>query len=346
MISAPAGSRYRYGTYVVRTIAALCVLPLLLCDHDHLAKHVFYRLDTFIEVTVVMHGNDRYQETALWQRIDSLLADWEQRFSQTDARSEVLHVNKRSSSRVAISPDLAGMIDLALRYGDTLSGGFDLTIFPVKQLWGFGERDTALAIPDPRTLDSTLKHVSYKKVRLSPSRDTVIIDDPATMIDAGGIAKGEALCRIAHLLSGAGFTSFLVNGGGDIVSRGMKPGGVPWFIGVQHPRNKDRLLAALPLDSGTVYTSGDYERFYIHEGKRYHHIFDPKTGRSATGNQSVTIWDMDPREAKMFSTGLFDRPARDIVAFIEKRPWAHCIVVDSAGMVFVSSGWKNRIEWK
>jgi thiamine biosynthesis lipoprotein len=337
----------RPPVHVCGLISVAVFVCILMCDRGgFLVKHVFYRMDTIIEVTVVMQKKDPGREAALWQRTDSLLENWEKRFSQTDARSEVLRVNKRTSSRIAVSPDLAGMIGLSVRYGDTLSGGFDCTILPIKLLWGFGEHDTALVIPEQRTIDSVIRHVSYKKVHLCPTRDTLIIDDPATMIDAGGIAKGEALCRISRLLSDEGFTSYLVNGGGDIVSRGVKPDGKPWFIGVQHPRNSERLLAALPLDSGTVYTSGDYERFYLKDGKRYHHIFDPATGYSATRNQSVTIWDMDPREAKMFSTGLFCRPAREIVAFIEKRPRAHCIVVDSAGTVFVSSGWKSRIEWK
>jgi len=336
----------RLPALFVRLIAVVPFVFTLMCERGFLVKHLFYRMDTIIEVTVVMGEKDPGKEAALWRRLDSLFESWEKRFSQTDPHSEVLRINQRTSQRVAISRDLGGMLGLALRYGDTLSGGFDCTILPIKLLWGFGEHDTALVIPDRRTIDSVVRHVSYKKIRLCASGDSLIIDDPAIKIDLGGIAKGEALCRAARLLSDAGFTGFLVNGGGDIVSRGAKPGGTAWFIGVQHPRNPERLLAALPLDSGTVYTSGDYERFYLKDGKRYHHIFDPKSGYCATGNQSVTIWDMDPREAKMFSTGLFRRPAHEILAFIEQRPRAHCIVVDSAGTVFVSSGWKSRIEWK
>jgi thiamine biosynthesis lipoprotein len=336
----------RLPVHFVRLIAMVTAAFVMVCDRGFLVKHVFYRMDTIIEVTVVMRQKDRGREAALWRRIDTLLESWEKRFSQTGPQSEVLRINQRTSQRIPISQDLAGMIGLALRYGDSLSGGFDCTILPIKLLWGFGEHDTVLVVPPRETIDSVVRHVSYKKVRLCVSGDTLIIDDPGTKIDLGGIAKGEALCRIARLLSDAGCTDFLVNGGGDIVSRGVKPDGTAWFIGVQHPRNSERLLAALPLDSGTVYTSGDYERFYLKDGKRYHHIFNPGTGYSATGNQSVTIWDMDPREAKMFSTGLFCRPAHEILAFIEKRPRAHCIVVDSAGTVFVSSGWMSRIEWK
>jgi len=331
---------------ILRILLVVGAIVLVWCARPRIEKHVFYRMDTIVEVTVVTRPPDSAAVSVVWRRIDSLLEDWEQRFSQSHPRSEVLRVNKRSGPRVQISADLADMVDLAVRYGDTLSGGFDLTIFPLKLLWGFGEQDTALTIPSRAAIDSTLRHVSYKKVRLCPSRDTLMIDDPATMIDLGGIAKGEALCRISRLLSEAGYADYLVNGGGDIVSRGKRPDGKPWFIGVQHPRDRERLLAALPLESGTIYTSGDYERFYDYDGRRYHHIFDPKTGYSATSNQSVTIWNMDPREAKMFSTGLFSRPSREIVAFIEARPRTECIVVDSAGGIFVSQGWKDRISWR
>jgi thiamine biosynthesis lipoprotein len=305
-------------------------------------KRTFFRMDTVVEVTVVApHG--RGPEN-VWRRTDSLLTDWEERFSQDSRRSELRALNHRTTKTVAVSSALARMIRLGRAYGDTTAGYFDITILPVKEVWGFGEIDTAKRIPTAGELTAALSRVGYRSLSVDDSSQTVSIDRGETVVDVGGIAKGCALREIDLMLRGMGFRNYLVSAGGDIVSRGRRRDGMPWKIGIQHPRDPDRLLASFSLDSGSVVTSGDYERFWIHDGVRYHHIFNPFTGRSCTGNQSVTIWSMDPVEADILSTGLFCRTAADIISFVEARPRLECLVVDSSGNTFVSSGWQGKIR--
>ncbi|MBN2038168.1 MAG: FAD:protein FMN transferase [Chitinispirillaceae bacterium] len=303
-------------------------------------------MDTVIEVTIAGEKREEDRCALLWRQLDSLFSSWEIRFSQTTPASEVLRINNRRSKALPLSSDLAFMVERALRFGDTLDGDFDLSIFPVKELWGFGEQDTALHIPSRHELDSVLRCVSYTKIGLTATRDTIIIHDPRIAVDVGGVAKGAALRASARLLQRQGMADFLIAAGGDIVSSGKKPDGTAWYIGIQHPRKQGALLAALALDSGSVVTSGDYERYYMEGGTRYHHLFDPHTGRPCGRNQSLTIWSMDPVEADILSTGLFARPADSILCFVNARPRLECVVVDSLGRAFVSSGWKNRIIWK
>ncbi|MBN1757166.1 MAG: FAD:protein FMN transferase [Chitinispirillaceae bacterium] len=305
-------------------------------------KQVFYGMDTITEVTLVLPSG--LDPKPFWNGIDSLLEDWEQRFSVTGAKSEVQVLNRRKEQVMPVGPQLAAMISFALRYGDTLDGGFDLTILPVKEVWGFGEQaGDDMPLPSPETVDSALSTVSYRNVRLNAAHDSVYFASSATRIDIGGIAKGFVLHEIASLLDRSSIRNYLVVAGGDVVGKGKKPDGLPWMVGVQHPRTPDGMIGTLVLDSGSIVTSGDYERFRFVDGVRYHHLFNSRTGACCRTNQSVTVWGMDPIEVDVLSTGLFCRSAEEIVAYINARPRFECMVVDSTGRIVTSREWHGRV---
>lgn len=328
-------------------------------------------MDTIVEVTIVGRGDargplkisasqrrgwlfsswkrtqgDTVSVQSAWQAIDTFLADFEERYSVSHPKSEVLALNSGRGSRRQVSAMLAEMIDYTLRYGDSTNGMFDCTILPVKELWGFGEtyQDTFHRVPPADSLTAALVGVDYRKLSVELATSTIVYSDSTQRIDVGGVAKGYALRELARLLIRRGYGDFLISAGGDVLCQGTRIDGKPWNLGIQHPRHTDAVLAIFPLDSGTVVTSGDYERFWIKEGKRYSHLFDPRTGQSCTGNQSVTIWAMDPIVADIFSTGFYCLPAQEIVAAVERRGMMECLVVDSTGAIFVSGGWKERVR--
>jgi len=339
---------------IAKKIPALCLVGicvLLFCGGNELRlfSRKFFRIDTVTTVTVSAPVNQEDAIEVLWHAVDSLLMSWEKRFSITHPESEVLVLNTRQQDTMPISPMLGEMLARGLRYGDTLQGLFDLTVLPVKELWGFGEKadpgDSSFVIPDSSRVKEVLKLVNYKEIFLDSASEKVIFKDSGTRIDVGGIAKGFVLREIAALIEGLGFSDYLVVAGGDIVAGGMKPGNKPWYIAIQHPRNPQALLAALPLDSGSIVTSGDYERYFIKDSVRYHHIFNPETGYSCRENQSVTIWSSDPIDADILSTGLFCLKAASILDFVENRPNLECLVVDSIGKTHVSQGLVSKLEW-
>jgi thiamine biosynthesis lipoprotein len=237
------------------------------------------------------------------------------------------------------------MLADAIAWGDSTRGMFDATILPVKELWGLCESCTAAAHrrPSEKALADAVRKVDYRKIRVSPGRDTVFCADKASAIDAGGFAKGYALIETGKLLDSRGFRNYLI-ASGDILARGKRSDGTQWRIGIQHPR-AEKLLAVVPFDTGAVFTSGDYENFWMDGNRRVHHIFNPKTGRSCTRNQSVTISSPSAIEAKYLSTGLFCLPADSVISFAERRG-LDCVVVDSSGAVSISRGWKSRIQLK
>jgi thiamine biosynthesis lipoprotein len=232
------------------------------------------------------------------------------------------------------------MVADGLAYGDSTGGMFDVTIFPVKELWGLGENSTIHKVPSSAELSAALRRVNYHKVRVSTLFDTIRFADSSTAIDAGGFAKGYALIQTAQILDRSGFHDYLV-AAGDIVGRGRRKDGTRWCIGIQNPRT-DKLLATVTFDTGAVFTSGDYENFWMDGDRRIHHIFNPRTGYSCTRNQSVTIRSDSPIQAKYLSTGLFSFSADSIISYVKQRG-LDCVVVDSTGRVFVSPGWKDRV---
>ena len=355
--------RLRIYIIFMKNSIILFAFLFLFCQKQalHKAKHVFYRMDTVVEVTIVQGKsessgiiaylksffiqNDSKNIEHMWERIDSLLADFEIRFSQTHPESEILRINSDQKDFRKTSSILKEMVHTGLRYGDTLDGMFDLTVLPIKELWGFGEKEATMhVIPTPDTVKSVLKNVNYKKVHVEAGVKALYFEDTTVRIDVGGIAKGFALREVDKLLDGMNYTDYLIVAGGDILAKGKRPDGNAWRIAVKHPRLPEGILAAFQLEGGSVVTSGDYERYWIKEGKRYHHIFNPKTGYCCNENQSVTIWCMDPIVADVLSTGLFCLPKDSIISFVEKRNDLECVVVDNMGEVAVSRGWRDKIK--
>lgn len=330
------------GKLPVREMAAVALLCLSCARPLRHEKHQFFRMDMPVTVTIVTDQPGRALGS-LWKSADSLLRDWEVRYSQSNPRSEVRAINERVTPCIAVDARLGTMIAAALAYGDTTGGMFDCTILPVKELWGLGETDTGTdhAVPSDSALATAVARVDYRRIVVNAGRDTLCFTSRATHVDAGGIAKGFALIELGSMLAHRGIRDFLVNAS-DIIGRGHRKDGLAWRIGVQDPRNPEKQLFAVPLDSGAIFTSGDYERFWIAPGsRRIHHIFNPKTGLSCTNNQSVSLWSPDPLQAKFLSTGLYCLPADSILAFAARRG-LECCVVDSAGKQHVTAGWKAR----
>jgi thiamine biosynthesis lipoprotein len=273
--------------------------------------------------------------------VDSLLLDYEKRFSVAGEASEIKALNGRVSQSLPISSELGGMLKTGLAWGDSLGGAFDITVLPLKELWGLCEQcggDEPL--PDSSTVNAAVQKVGYKKVRVSAAADSVFFDSPDTRVDAGGIAKGFVLRRLGELLKSRGLENFLIAAGGDIIVSGRKHDNTRWRVGIRHPRQNSELIRTLPIASGAIVTSGDYERFRMIDGTRYHHIFDPSAGYPCNRNQSLTILADDPVKADILSTGLFCAGAEQILEYVRARDGIKCVVVDAGGNIYMSSDFK------
>ena len=184
--------------------------------------------------------------------------------------------------------EIIGLVRRALEISQESLGAFDITVAPLSELWGFYTKFSA--IPKDEQIKACLRNVGYHHLLFKNGE--LNKDNPRVKIDFGGIAKGYALTQAATALKNNGVTAALIDLGGDVYVLG-KNGVKPWKIGIQDPRAK-AILGYVEAKDQAVVSSGDYERFFIKDGKRYHHIFNPATGYPTEGVVGVTVTHPDP----------------------------------------------------
>ncbi|MBS1493653.1 MAG: FAD:protein FMN transferase [Bacteroidetes bacterium] len=220
--------------------------------------------------------------------------------------TEMSYVNNNAASfPVKISFELYELIKRSIIYSELYDGYFDITVGPLTDYWGFNSDHPLKTPPDSSLIKHLLTYVGYKNLALNPNDTTISFLKKGLKIDLGGIAKGYALNRAVMILHGRGVKNFLINGGGDIYASGRKSDGSKWIIGVKDPRENLNIVKRIEVEDCAVLTSGDYERYSIINGIRYHHIFNPKNGFPARDCQSATVVMQNCEEGVMLSKILF-----------------------------------------
>ena len=217
----------------------------------------------------------------------SICRQMETTFSRTREDSELYRVNHRSGSQVALSRDLAAVVETGIEFYQLTGGKLDITVGPLCEIWDFtGERNVP---PSDREIQEALEKVDGSSIHLEGQ--TLHFDREDTVIDLGALAKGYISDKLKEYLRGEGVTSALVNLGGNVMALGAKPDGSPWVVGIQKPfAGRGTYEKTISVEDKTVISSGTYERYFEWEGERYHHILDPDTGYPAkTWTQQVTI---------------------------------------------------------
>ncbi|GAV19899.1 FAD:protein FMN transferase [Mariprofundus micogutta] len=209
--------------------------------------------------------------------------------------------NSGINTPVILPKEVSDLLRVALKIKQQSQGAFDPAIGGLNLLWGFSGSDT----PSLPPAQSAIDQIKPPSTCIKETEGAWMRTDTRCLLDFGAIAKGYAIDRGIELFKQHGINSAIINAGGDIRLIGSH-GDRPWRIGIRHPRNKGEVIETLELEGDVaVVTSGDYERFYIHEGNRYHHIINPATGHPATNSQSATIIADNATLADAWSTALF-----------------------------------------
>ncbi|MBT4485111.1 MAG: FAD:protein FMN transferase [Candidatus Latescibacteria bacterium] len=256
---------------------------------------------------------------------------------------ELKRINSREDDRWWIlSADLRAVIEKSFNYYERSEGAFDPTIAPVKWLWDF---ENSGRVPSGSDLKEKLGSVGMRFIELHG--DSLRFNNPGTKLDLGGVAKGYAVDRMIAVLKKGGALAGLVNAGGDISGFGKKPGGNDWIIGLRHPE-KNRTLLIDPVSFASIATSGDYERCFIEDGVKYHHILDSTTGYPARGCVSVTVWTTSAMDADILSTTVFVMGAEKGVAFVESLEDVETLIFYNKGgelKTVMTSGIRGKIRF-
>ncbi len=261
------------------------------------------------------------------RRIDALMSSYK-------SDSELSFINKNAAiAAVEISAEMMHLIKKSIHFSEISRGAFDITYASIGYAYDYRKRQR----PSDESISEKLPAIDYHHIMISGNK--VQFGDDAVRIDLGGIAKGYAVDRAADIISQCGITKAMVSAGGDSRIMGDREGR-PWIIGIQHPRDPAGIALRLPLSDTAMSTSGDYERFFIENGDRVHHIINPDTGRSATASWSATVIGPDALTTDALSTTIFILGAIEGIALIESLEGFDAIIIDSAGKLHYSSGFE------
>ena len=230
-----------------------------------------------------------------------------------------------------------------MKIAELSEGRFDPSVGALVALWGIGSDHAA--VPSSVELNDVLAGVGYKSIRIEDK--AVYLDKTGMQIDLGGIAKGYAADCVRSFLLARGVKRAIINLGGNVLIMGEKPSGDPWKIGIQDPRElRGEYLGILSTDEKAIVTSGIYERFFMDDGVRYHHILDSSTGYPVNnGLISTTIVHQDSLMADGLSTALFSLGIEEGMALAETLDrYIGVIMVDEDNRVYISENLRNSFR--
>ena len=328
--------------------AALAGVGLILACTPPRHQFQWEIMGTYLRVTIIGESRSVAAEAAEAAfaavcHVDSILSIYK-------PESDFSRINRAAGAEtVTVSRQTMDVLEASGRFHRMTEGAFDPSVGPLMQLWKLqGEG----RVPDPAEIDSTLKLVGYSRVYIDRHSCTAHL--PARMrLDSGGIGKGYAADIARGTLARSGITHCMVDLGGNLAVLGSGPSHDNWEVGIRNPLHRDRLIGSVEITDLAVATSGQYEQYFVRDGKRYGHIVDPRTGRPAEGMLSVTVLAPDATTTDALSTGVFVLgPARGM-ELIERLQGVEGIIITDPGQgrelsredVLLSSGLHERIRW-
>ncbi|MGK0290407.1 MAG: thiamine biosynthesis lipoprotein [bacterium] len=255
----------------------------------------------------------------------------DRKFSTYKPTSLLSKINQNAGkTAILVDDETIKIFKFAEKISKQSEGIFDVTFKSFGRVWNLNP--AKFQIPDPTFIQKRRKYINYKNIEIDLVKKTIFLKESYTKVGLGAFVKGYAVDQAAKILQQSGIKNFLVNGGGDIYFSGNKFGKA-WVAGIQHPRKKfGNFLTYFPVKGhGAIVTSGDYERFILKDGKRFHHIIDPRTGYPSKGVQSVTIWAPNTMLADALATTVFILGRKKGLKLLQNYPQTKVLLVDEFG---------------
>ncbi|EDT87327.1 FAD:protein FMN transferase [Clostridium botulinum] len=327
------------------TILLLCIcLPLVFVGCDSKSEEPISR-ETYLMGTIInIKAYGKNADKAIQACVDKI-SDIENKMSLNISTSEVNKINKNAGiAPVKVSRNTFDVVKASLIYSEKSKGSFDITVEPLVSLWGIGT-DKA-RIPSKDEISNALKLINYKDVIINEKESTVMLKRKGQAIDLGAIAKGYTADELKKVLLNYNVSSAFLSLGGNVYVLGNKPDKTPWKIGVQNPLEpRGDYLGIVSVSDKSVVTSGNYERFFERNGKRYHHIFDTKTGYPAEkGLISVSIISDKSIDGDALSTSVYTLGLDEGKKLIESLKGVEAIFVTNDKKVYITSGLKDTFK--
>lgn len=297
----------------------------------------FEALGTFNEI--IAFG----ENSAALEQAEARVCEINARMSVFQAESDVAHLNAAAGkAAVPVHTETLRLLEYAKHVAVSSNGAFDITIQPLIDLWGVGRKEER--IPTAREIRRIRRLVDIRALACDMNRGVAFLKKAGQGVDLGGIAKGYAADEVKRILQEHGVQSALINLGGNIAALGVRPDGLPWNVGVQNPTGaRGAYLGTLKIAGDSVVTSGVNERFFIQNGRRFHHLIDPRTGWPAqSGLLSVTVVCARSLDADALSTALFILGFRGLPLLREYG--AEAVFAMENGQIFTTKGLAGRFH--
>ena len=321
-----------YSTFVLILFAIGFFIARMSNEESHHIKRSRILLGTLVEIQV----NDKDKEKAgsaiekafnEIKRIDDL-------FSTYNEDSPVWKLNHNQDTLINVDPEIFSLLVLCDSIYKISNGAFDVSLNKLLTTWGFDGDDPSLPADD--NISSALLNSGWNNFKLL--EDNYLKRRAGTELNFGAIAKGYAVDNAVNVLIKFGINSVLVNAGGEIKTIGDN-----WVIGIQHPRNQNQIIEKVFSGEMSVATSGDYEKYFELDGKRYHHILNPKTGYPADSLISVTVLNKSCTFADALATAVFVLGRANGLRVIEKLSETEVMIIDNQMNKIYSSGFEKFI---
>ncbi|MFP4376096.1 MAG: FAD:protein FMN transferase [Spirochaetales bacterium] len=330
----------KYGACRAVIVASILSFAVVSCTQE-LERHTETELLLGTVLTVTLYGDDT---GPIFDQIFERVAEIESKMSTSEddyQTTELLEVNRAAGDRpIEVSSDTFYVVEQALEYSRLSNGRFDLSVAPLVGLWGIGT-DSA-QVPSEQRINDALAKVDYSKVELSQDREAIYLPERGMGVEVGAIAKGYAADEAGRIIRESGKDSALLDFGGNILTIGTKPDGSLWRIGVQLPESQARrgvFIGIAEVEDLSVVTSGTYERFFVQDDVRYHHILDTETGYPVRNRlESVTIVTEDSIRADALSTSIFAMGLEEGLRFAEELSDAEALFVTEDKEIHMTSG--------
>jgi len=307
-----------------------------------------FLMDTIVSIKVYGKDSGKLREAvteafAEMRRIAELSDHFPQPGTTAFDMSDVCRINSNAGIRpVSVNKDVMEMLTLSKKYHAASEGAFDITIGPVMELWRFDRNNTT--IPLKTSINSRLALVNCQDLFLDVTKQTAFLQKSGMKLDLGAVAKGYATEAALQVLKRHGIRKALIDAGGNIRVLGTNIREAPWRIGIKDPRNLNGLVAVLSLVDTSAVTSGDYFRYFESEGKRWHHILNPRTGYPANESMSVTVITKNAGLADILSTVFFVLSPDKALALADQMDGVDLFIVTSDGRIMHTSRLGSRIE--
>ncbi len=307
----------------------------------HVVKRGQMHMGTLVFLTAVSSDNRLAHDAiekgfAEIHRLEELLSTW-------IPDSELSRVNDAAGETpIEVSPETIEVLAHSLETARLTNGGFNVAIGPAVESWNISREGR---IPSQEALDAVRPLMDLSRIHVNGDAGTVYLARSGMQVDIGGIGKGYAADLAADVMQAAGASAGVVAIAGDIKTFGRLPDGQRFVFGIQHPRKENGIMIGqLELEDEAVSTAGDYQRYFLKDGIRYHHILDPRTLHPARLSQSVTIVARTGVLADGLDTGIFVMGPEKGMALIERLPGVEGMIVGADGTVSVSSGLRGRLQ--